>query len=315
MSQTKAAIAAVETAEAGSDFDRLLAQVTRIEQRMSMPVVQPMELRTFAELERWAQVAARSKMVPYAYQGKPDDIILSVQMGAELGLRPMQSLQNIATINGKPSVYGDAMLALCMGHPLYVSTEEWFEGEGDTRKAVCRTIRKGTPPVVREFSVSDAKTAKLWGKKGRDGQDTPWITNPDRMLQFRARGFALRDAFPDKLRGLISVEEAADYDTPTPASMAPEPVNASPQTRETLNAEVPLAPKKQTINEWLDALETDFAKAQTAEAVDAIIARPDVQKAEAAFRNGALDRLNKMTKAAIDRTAPADDGFPGQMET
>jgi hypothetical protein len=35
------------------------------------------------------------------------------------------------------------------------------------------------------------------------------------MLQMRARGFALRDAFPDALKGLISVEEAGDYEGPT----------------------------------------------------------------------------------------------------
>jgi hypothetical protein len=31
------------------------------------------------------------------------------------------------------------------------------------------------------------------------------------MLQMRARGFALRDAFPDVLKGLITAEEAADF--------------------------------------------------------------------------------------------------------
>jgi hypothetical protein len=36
------------------------------------------------------------------------------------------------------------------------------------------------------------------------------------MLQMRARGFALRDAFPDVLRGLITAEEASDYPTPEP---------------------------------------------------------------------------------------------------
>jgi hypothetical protein len=65
--------------------------------------------------------------------------------------------------------------------------------------------RKNRKPVVAKFSVEDAKRAGLWGKQG------PWSAYPKRMMQMRARGFALRDAFPDVLKGLISAEEAQDY--------------------------------------------------------------------------------------------------------
>jgi hypothetical protein len=58
--------------------------------------------------------------------------------------------------------------------------------------------------VVRTFSQDDAKTAGLWGKQG------PWSQYPKRMLQLRARGFALRDAFPDALRGIHSADESRD---------------------------------------------------------------------------------------------------------
>jgi hypothetical protein len=57
------------------------------------------------------------------------------------------------------------------------------------------------------FSVADAKRAKLWGKSG------PWTQYPKRMLAMRARGFAIRDAFPDAMRGMITAEEAQDYPT------------------------------------------------------------------------------------------------------
>jgi hypothetical protein len=73
--------------------------------------------------------------------------------------------------------------------------------------------------VVR-FSVSDAKKAGLWGKSG------PWTQYPKRMLQLRARGFALRDAFPDVLKGLVTAEEAQDYPQ---AEAAREPAMIRPQ--------------------------------------------------------------------------------------
>jgi len=118
----------------------------------------------------------------------------------------MQALQNIAVINGKPSVYGDAMMALVQASAVCDDVEEYFENEGTPNPvAVCVAKRKNRKPVVAKFSVEDAKRAGLWGKQG------PWSAYPKRMMQMRARGFALRDAFPDVLKGLISAEEAQDY--------------------------------------------------------------------------------------------------------
>jgi hypothetical protein len=71
---------------------------------------------------------------------------------------------------------------------------------------VCEAKRRGYPaPTVVRFSMADAKRAGLAGKAG------PWTQYPGRMLTLRARGFALRNAFADALRGLITAEEAQDY--------------------------------------------------------------------------------------------------------
>jgi hypothetical protein len=60
----------------------------------------------------------------------------------------------------------------------------------------------------------DAKRAGLAGKSG------PWSQYPARMLALRARGFALRNAFADALRGLVTAEEAQDYPQAEPAREA-----------------------------------------------------------------------------------------------
>ncbi len=170
---------------------------------------------TLTEAIQFSDMLSSSSMVPKAYQGKPQDILVCVQWGYEMGLAPMQALQNIAVINGKPSVYGDAMMALVQASPVCEDVEEYFENEGTPNPvAVCVAKRKNRKPVVAKFSVEDAKRAGLWGKQG------PWSAYPKRMMQMRARGFALRDAFPDVLKGLISAEEAADY----PDEAKPRPV-------------------------------------------------------------------------------------------
>ena len=161
---------------------------------------------TVTEAIQFSEMLANSNMVPKQYMGKPQDIMVCIQWGMEMGLAPMQALQNIAVINGKPSVYGDAMMALVQASPVCEGVEESIEDEGTPNPvAVCVARRKGRAPVTVRFSVEDAKRAGLWGKQG------PWQAYPKRMLQMRARGFALRDAYPDVLKGLISVEEAQDY--------------------------------------------------------------------------------------------------------
>jgi len=165
---------------------------------------------TITEAMEFSKMLADSAMVPRQYQGKPQDIMVCVQWGQEIGLAPMQALQNIAVINGKPSVYGDAMMALVQSSPQCEGIEESIEGEGTVNPtAVCIAHRKGRKPVTVRFSVEDAKRAGLWGKQG------PWQAYPKRMLQMRARGFALRDQFADVLKGLMTIEEAWDTEEHT----------------------------------------------------------------------------------------------------
>jgi hypothetical protein len=174
------------------------------------------------EAIKFSEMLSKSQMVPKQYQGKPEDILVAVQWGYEVGLAPMQALQNIAVINGKPSVYGDAAMALVLASPVCENIEETIEGEGtENPVAVCTAKRRGRSPVVAKFSVSDAKRAGLWGKQG------PWTAYPKRMLAMRARGFALRDAFADVLKGLITAEEAQDYPNDRPIAKV-TPISKNP---------------------------------------------------------------------------------------
>jgi hypothetical protein len=161
-----------------------------------------------------AKLISDSDFAPKDYKGKPANVMIAIQMGADVGLKPMQALQNIAVINGRPSIWGDAALALCLD--VLADINETLDGEGDARKGTCTVKREGMPtPVVRTFSVADAKRAGLWGKAG------PWQTYPDRMLSMRARGFALRDCCADCLMGLILAEEAEDLSTVTVIDVTP----------------------------------------------------------------------------------------------
>ncbi|QOR55249.1 MAG: hypothetical protein SHS37scaffold220_18 [Phage 67_12] len=181
--------------------------------------------RTFEQALTFSNYLADSDMVPKDFKGKPGNCLIGMQWGAELGLKPLQALQNIAIINGRPSLWGDAMLGLVRSSPLCEWVVEGWESDGT---AFCKAKRRGEPEQVRTFSDADAKTAGLQGKAG------PWVTNPKRMKQLRARAFALRDVFTDILRGMAMAEEAIDIPRETDMGMAdvvqtPPPPPARPE--------------------------------------------------------------------------------------
>jgi hypothetical protein len=193
-------------------------------------------LQSFDDAFRFSKMVAASEFAPKDFRGKPESCLLAIQHGSELGLSPMQSLQSIAVVNGRPAVYGDAALALVQSSPACLYVREYVEGEGDNLTAVCEVQRRGYPqPTVAKFSVADAKKASLWGKTG------PWSQYPSRMLGLRARGFALRNAFADALRGLVTAEEAQDYPTPEPVR-EPVVVRSKPHTPEVRTTPADVAP-------------------------------------------------------------------------
>lgn len=160
--------------------------------------------KTIDEAMKMADLMARSEMVPKDYRGKPGNVLVAVQMGMELGFKPVQSLQNIAVVNGRPSVWGDGLRALVMSAPDLINLEDTFDEKN--MKATCVITRNVNGNAVKfsgEFSKADAEQALLWGQNA-------WKSYPKKMLEWRAFGFAARKAYADRLRGIQLAEEVQD---------------------------------------------------------------------------------------------------------
>jgi hypothetical protein len=242
-------------------------------------------LATFDDAFRFSKMVAASEFAPKDFRGKPESCLLAIQHGSEIGLSPMQSLQNIACINGRPAIWGDAALAVAMASPVCEYVRETIDGDGDAMVATCEAKRQGyEKATVARFSVADAKRAGLWGKSG------PWTQYPRRMLQLRARGFALRDAFPDVLKGLVTAEEAQDY--PTPAAKA-EPVVVRPK----------FEPTPQADEERADPFEVAKAAIQTESDIkklDAMRRKVDLRLKDKTFTTFQADELLDNIHARVE---------------
>ena len=177
----------------------------------------------------------------YAPKGASTEFAaVAILQGALLGLNPIQAIQAIAVVNGRPTLFGDGMAAVVKSSKVYVGEKvDYFNGPNDEsgyRFTVWRRVGDKDVETTEQFTVADAKRAGLWDKIG------PWRTNPRQMLYNRARAFAYRHAFPDLLQGIRCYEEERDIIDVTPvepARPAPAPAKTQSKLRETLRLPAP----------------------------------------------------------------------------
>jgi hypothetical protein len=201
---------------------------------------------TIKEAIEFAELLSKSSLIPKEFVGNPGNIIVAIQWGAELGLAPMQAMQSIAVINGRPSIWGDTPLALVRASGLLDAIQEDIRDDG----ATCTVKRRGAVPISRTFTVDDAKLAGLWGKRGREGGPTPWVTYPKRMLQLRARAFALRDEFTDVLRGMPIGEEMVGHEI----DITPQTLGGAVQLPPSTPKMYPAADFEANLPAWRDVI-------------------------------------------------------------
>lgn len=155
-------------------------------------------------------------MIPDSYCGSNNEetqakVMLGILKGLEIGIAPVTALSTIMIVNQRPSLWGDGAIALVQRSGKIEIFRETHEGEEltDSWKAICEVKRVGQEITSREFTWAQAKAAGLINKG-------PWKQYPKRMLQMRARAWALRDIFADCLYGLSIAEEARDIEAMEP---------------------------------------------------------------------------------------------------
>lgn len=183
------------------------APTTAVAKRSAVKRQSPAITTEYVEsLMAYATVLYKGGLAPKG-AGRPETVAAIIAVGRDVGLPDTQALANIMIVGGKPTIYGDAGLALIRASGQLEDIEETYEGEPDTDEftAVCTITRVGgkRPRTVR-FSLADAKRAKLLGKPG------PWQEFRNRQLMWRAKSWACRDEFQDVLCGLWFYEEAID---------------------------------------------------------------------------------------------------------
>ena len=145
---------------------------------------------------------ATSDLCPKSFGGKPENVLAAIMMGHELGFGVMQSLSNIAVVNGRASVWGEAVSALILNSGICEYLLDSVAGEGKMMAVTIKTKRTGMPEYVYTYSWADAERAGLTGK------DT-YQKYPKDMLYWKCLGRISKRIYADILKG-IAIRENMD---------------------------------------------------------------------------------------------------------
>lgn len=157
--------------------------------------------QSYSELQNYASDVLKSGMLPPHFKNGTQ-VAIAMAYGLEIGLTPMIAIQYICVINNRPLVWGDGLMAITMASGLVEDISETWDEVTKTARCTVKRIGQASP-AIHEFSMDSARRAQL------DKKDT-YVKYPQRMCQWRARTYAIRDKFPDVMAGLTSVDEYID---------------------------------------------------------------------------------------------------------
>lgn len=170
------------------------------------------------QVMRLSKTMAVSSLLPQPLRGKPADVLVAIMYGQEIGLQPMQSIQSIYVVNGRPTISAQLWVALARraGHKIRVREET----DESCTVEVERADDPGRPTVVT-YTLEQAKKARLNGKD-------VWQQHPAAMLYARAVSTACRRACPEIALGFGDELEREQPETkPTLAQVAAERTDRS----------------------------------------------------------------------------------------
>ncbi|NQE89739.1 hypothetical protein [Nocardia terpenica] len=185
-----------------------------------------------------ADKLCRTALVPAIYRSKPADGAVAILYGAELGLNPIQSLQQIFTVHGAPAIYARTMVALLKAKGYRIRTVSSSDesvtvsgttpdGETETSTwTVDRASKAGYVPTV------DEKTGKYkTNSSGKLIGNEKYLSDPQAMLYAKAAAEVCRKLAPDVLLGIAhtreDLESEPEPDNPAPVRVRSERVSAA----------------------------------------------------------------------------------------
>lgn len=168
----------------------------------------------YTEAWKMACSISKSQFIPDAYKNRPEDCLIAIEMSHRIGASPVQVLQNLYIVHGKPA-WSSQFLISCINacgrfSPLrYKMTGT--EGKDDFGCFAWATdLDCGDILEAPKVTIAMAKKEGWYTKNG-----SKWQTMPELMLRYRAATFFARLYAPEITMGMRTQEEEMEISTDT----------------------------------------------------------------------------------------------------
>lgn len=152
--------------------------VVKQEQPNNQPISN--ELREFGNQWKIATQLSKSDLVPDHFKGKPENVIIGLQLANQIGIAPFTVLQNLSIVRGKASFSGSFCRILIEKTGLYKDIDLIYVGEKGIDDYGCymQAVRKSDGKIVKGPTI-DMKMVKAegWNKNPK------WSSMTDLMLR------------------------------------------------------------------------------------------------------------------------------------
>ena len=181
--------------------------------------VQPLNvfsnIQSCEDAQRMAKVFINSPLVPTQFRGDLGSCLIAFNLANRSGADPLQVMQNIYIVHGKPSFSSTYLIACFNQCGKYSAIRYQFQGkQGDDDwgcKAITTELASGEVLTGTLVTIAMAKAEGWWSKKDKQGRETSkWQTMPELMLQYRAATFLIRTIAPEIALGFQTLEEVRD---------------------------------------------------------------------------------------------------------
>lgn len=167
--------------------------------------------KVFNHTQRVAIMMAKSDLVPENYRGEKNipNVMIALEMAHRIGASPLQVMQNLYVVHGKPSWSSQFIIASINSCGKFSPLRFEVEGEGDNMTCCAWAYDKSTNDKLAGPKITMAM-AKAEGWTTKNG--SKWKTMPELMIRYRAAAFFGRLYAPEIMMGMQSTEELHDID-------------------------------------------------------------------------------------------------------
>ena len=169
-------------------------------------------IQEFSDNWRMATQLAKSTIIPQAFIGKPENVVIALGLAQQMGLSPFIVMQNLNIIKGKISWSGSFCKTLIEMTGRFKNLELNYFGEKGKDNYGC---------FLSATRISDGKEIKgpevtmLTAKEEGWTTNKKWLTLTDLMLGYRCQSFFARLHCPEALGGIYTSEEINDSNIET----------------------------------------------------------------------------------------------------